>query len=400
MKEAGRRALVSLRWLIALIALVVLGAAAYGQTFPEPRTLKINDKVYVLLGPIQHANRLNQGYMINSTVIVGDRGVILVDSGGSHEVGRHIAAAVRRITDKPVTHVVNTHHHGDHYLGNTAFEGAVFISSEMCRRMVLETGSEWLGIMERDIGRKLPGTKPLAAEVAYAQGTRTETFIHGVRVVFWVPRGSHTIGDLMVHLPDDKVLVAGDVLVSRVVPTLQDGFAKNWIRTLDEIRALGAVHFVPGHGDLMTLQDVTALRDAMFRFYSRVKEDYEGGRSEVEVRKSLDLSDWNKLERSYVIGRNINRAYLEIEADSFDEQIPEDVASFVERRHVCDHFRGEDPYSPERRAEINRATEKYCRGTDRELEALRVKYRNTRALAAALEEFERNIEPAEKDDRP
>jgi cyclase len=304
---------------VALIALLALGAAAHGQTFPEPRTIKINERVYVLLGPIQHANRLNQGYMINSTVIVGDKGVILVDSGGTDEVGRHIAKAVRQITDKPLTHVVNTHHHGDHYLGNVAFEGATFISSEMCRKMVLETGHEWLGIMERDIGRKLRGTRPLAASVTYPAGTRTESVIHGVRLVFWVPQGSHTIGDLLVHLPDDQVLVAGDVLVSRVVPTLQDGFLKNWIATLDEILALDVAHFVPGHGDLMTLRDITALRGAMLRFYSGVKEGFQNGRSESEIRKSLDLSLWEKLERSYVIGRNINRAYLEIEADSFDK---------------------------------------------------------------------------------
>jgi cyclase len=308
-----------MRRLSALIVLTALGAAAYGQTFPEPRTLRINERVYVLLGPIQHANRFNQGYMINSTVIVGDEGVILVDSGGSDEVGRHIATAVRRITDKPVTHVVNTHHHGDHYLGNVAFEGATLISSEMCRRMVLETGPEWLGIMERDIGRELPGTKPLAAAVTYPEGTRTETLIHGVRVVFWVPRGSHTIGDLLVHLPDDQVLVTGDVLVSRVVPTLQDGFVKNWLQTLEEMQALGVAHFVPGHGDLMTLREVAALRDAMLRLYSGVKEGFRSGKSEGDIRKSLDLSIWDKLERSYVIGRNINRAYLEIETDSFDE---------------------------------------------------------------------------------
>jgi cyclase len=308
-----------MRRLGALAGLMVLGAAAYGQTFPEPRTLKINDRVYVLQGPIQHANRFNQGYMINSTLIVGDKGVILIDSGGSDEVGRHIATALRRITDKPVTHVVNTHHHGDHHLGNVAFERATLISSEMCRKMVLETGPEWLGIMQRDIGRKLPGTKPLAAQVTYPEGTRTETFIHGVRIVFWVPRGSHTIGDLLVHLPDDKVLVAGDVLVSGVVPTLQDGFVKNWIQTLDEIRALGVAHFVPGHGEPMTLHDVTGLRDAMFRFYSGVKQGFRNGQNETEIRKSLDLSMWDKLERSYVIGRNINQAYLEIEADSFDE---------------------------------------------------------------------------------
>ena len=302
------------------LALLAFGAAANGQALlPEPRVVTINERVHVLLGPVQHANRLNQGYMINSTVIVGDKGVILVDSGGSDEVGRHIANAVRRITDKPVTHVVNTHHHGDHHLGNVAFEGATLISSEMCRKLVHETGHEWLGIMERDIGRKLPGTRPLVAEVTYAAETITETIIHGVRVRFWVPRGSHTVGDLLVHLPDDKVLVAGDVLVSRIVPTLQDGFLRNWIRTLDEIVALGVVHHVPGHGDLMTLRDVAALRGAMVGFHAGVKEGFRKGQAEVEIRKSLDLSHWDKLERAYVIGRNINRAYLEIEAESFDE---------------------------------------------------------------------------------
>ena len=308
-----------MRRLGPLIVFLAFGATALGQTFPQPRSHKINDRVHVLLGPVQHANPLNQGYMINSTVVVGDEGVILVDSGGSLEVGRHIAAAVRRITDKPVTHVVNTHHHGDHYLGNAAFDGATFISSDMCRRAIVETGHEWLAIMEQAIGRALPGTKPVPAAVTYREGTRTETSIQGVRMTFLVPRGSHAAGDLLVHLPDDGVLVAGDVLVNGVVPTLQDGFVKNWIGTLDEIQALGAVHFVPGHGDLMTLRDVATLRDAMLRFYEGVKQGFRTGRSESEIRKSLDLSAWNKLERSYVIGRNINRAYLEVEKASFDE---------------------------------------------------------------------------------
>jgi glyoxylase-like metal-dependent hydrolase (beta-lactamase superfamily II) len=123
----------------------------------------------------------------------------------------------------------------------------------------------------------------------------------------------------MVHLPDDQVLAAGDVLVSRVVPTLQDGFLKNWLQTLDEIQALGVVHFVPGHGEPMSRREVIALRTVMFRLYSGVKDGFRRGQSEADIRKSLDLSMWEKLERSYVIGRNINRAYLEIETDSFDE---------------------------------------------------------------------------------
>ena len=73
-------------------------------------------------------------------------------------------------------------------------------------------------------------------------------------------------------------------------------------------------------------------------------------------------------------------------------QIPEDAASFMERRRTCDHFRGEDPYSPERRVEIELAAEKYCRGTDRELAELRSKYRDNVAVLRALEQFENDIE--------
>src|SRR6185436_8248439 len=123
----------------------------------------------------------------------------------------------------------------------------------------------------------------------------------------------------MVFLPDDKVLVAGDVLISGVVPTLQDGSLKNWIRTLSEIEAVDAAHFVPGHGDLMRREDVAALKAAMTRFQSDVKRVFKSGKREYEARPALDLFAWEKLERAYVINRNTNRAWLEVEADSFDE---------------------------------------------------------------------------------
>lgn len=303
----------------ALLAAALAAGAALAQPMPEPRVVKVNERVHVLLGPIQHANPRNQGYMINSTVIVGDKGVIVVDSGGSLDVGRHLAAAVRRITDKPVTHVVNTHSHGDHYLGNAAFAGAILVSSESCRRLVLETGADWVALMSNDIGHALPGTTPQAASVTYGQRTRTPVSIGGVRIVFWVPAGSHTAGDMMVYLPDDKVLVTGDVLVNGIVPTLQDGFVRNWIRTLEEIEELGDIRFVPGHGDPMGIRDVAAFRGALARFYAGVKEGYRKGLSEEEIRRTLDLSAWNRLERPYVIGRNVNRAYLEAEADVFSE---------------------------------------------------------------------------------
>ena len=74
-----------------------------------------------------------------------------------------------------------------------------------------------------------------------------------------------------------------------------------------------------GRAALVALAGDVHAPHSMFRFYSGVKKGFQSGRSEDEIRKSLDLSSWSKLERSYVIGRNINRAYLEIEAASFDD---------------------------------------------------------------------------------
>lgn len=280
--------------------------------------MRINDRVYALLGPIQHANPQNQGYMINSSVIIGDRGVILVDSGGTREVGLHIAKAIRRITRKPVTHVINTHPHGDHYLGNIAFAGTNVISSEKCRAAVQEGGYEWLALMEQMVGRRFPDTRPVAAGLAYPEESRTEITLLGIPLVLWVPPGSHTAGDLIVYLPQDKVLVTGDVVVNGIVPVMQDAGIQNWIDTLGEILRLDARVIVPGHGDLMTMKEVEALQSAIARFYAGVKTAVDKGLHEGEIRKALDLADWETLERAYVIGRNINRAYLEIENTSFN----------------------------------------------------------------------------------
>lgn len=303
-----------------LLSILLAGSVPlYAQSLPEPRTVRINERVYGLLGPIQHANPDNQGYMINATAVIGERGVILVDSGGTHEVGLHIARAIRRITPKPVTHVINTHPHGDHYLGNSAFPGATIISSEKCRAMVDESGHEWLALMEQLVGRRFPDTLPIAAGLTVREGTRTTITLQGIPLVLWVPPGSHTASDLLVYLPQDKMLVAGDVVVNGIVPVMQDASIRNWIGTLAEIQKLDVDTIVPGHGDLMTMREVKTLHQAITRFYAGVKDGYEHGLDEEAIHRSLDLADWERLERAYVIGRNINRAYLEIENALFSQ---------------------------------------------------------------------------------
>ena len=299
--------------------ILIFSNVAYAQAqMPEPRVVKINERVYALLGPMGLPSQHNQGYMVNSTVIIGDRGVILVDSGGTDVVGKHLAKAIARITPKPVTHIINTHHHGDHHLGNVAFKGAEILSSEQCRALVEKTGVEWVQIMESLVGRKFPSTRPVPAMVTFKEESTSDRNLQGVKMLLWVPRGSHTPGDMMVYLPDDKVLIGGDILVNATTPVMRDGDIRNWIKALAQVQDFEAATIVPGHGPLMTMADVAKLHKLLAGFYAGVESGYKKGLSDSEIRNTLDLVEWKKLkEYEANMGGNISRAYLEVEAANF-----------------------------------------------------------------------------------
>ncbi len=306
-----------MRSLAGLILTLLLVPQAWAG-MPAPKVQKINDRVYALLGPMEYPNARNQGYTVNSTVIIGNKGVILVDTGFTDEVGKHLAAAIARITPKPVTHVINTHHHGDHALGNVAFPGAQIISSENCRSELEKTAAEWIQIVENATGRSFPGTRPVLAHTTYRENTRVDLTLDGVRMVLWTPRGSHTAGDMLVYLPDDRVLVAGDVLVHRIMPVFRDAHVKTWLETLEAAAKLDFVTAVPGHGPLMGKADVMKFHRMMAKFYAGVEAGYRKGLTDSEIRATLDLRDWKPLVHfEDNMGPNINRTYLEIEAANF-----------------------------------------------------------------------------------
>ena len=307
-----------MRTIVTAVLWILVSTLVQAGPLPAPKVQKINDRVYALLGPMELPNKRNQGYMVNTTVIIGEKGVILVDTGFTNEIGEHLVKAIAKLTPKPVTHIVNTHHHGDHHLGNSAFKGAEIISSKACKDLVEKTGYEWVEMAQNLTGSKFPNTKPMPANVTLGEDTRTERVIDGVKVVLWVPKGSHTAGDLIVYLPDDKVLIGGDVLVNHITPSFRDGYVKNWIGTLDQVLKINAKTIVPGHGPLMTNADVTAMRKRMSTLYAGVEAGYKKGLSDAEIRKTLDLSQWKKLHHfDAQMGGNINRAYLEVEAANF-----------------------------------------------------------------------------------
>lgn len=304
--------------LLLLAGVALLAGATLVKPLPAVKTVKINERVYALLGPTELPNAHNGGYMVNSTLIIGDKGAIIVDTGFSDEIGAHIRKAAEKLTKLPITHVVNTHHHGDHSLGNTQFPGAEIISSENCKKLVEDTGADWIAMGESMIGRKLANTQAIPATRTYASQTRTVAEINGVKIEFWVPEAAHTRGDMLMWLPDDKVLIGGDVLVNTVTPAFRDAEVRLWVDTLAQVQQYPAKTIIPGHGPLMTMQQAKKLHQQMAAFYAGVEKVYKSGGSEEDVRKQVSLKDWQKLKHfEEQMGGNINRTWLQVEAENF-----------------------------------------------------------------------------------
>lgn len=293
-------------------------SSSTAANLPAPKWVKVNERIHALLGPMEMPTAQNQGYMVNSILIIGEKGAIVVDTGFTDEIGTMLAKHYASLTDKPITHVINTHHHGDHSLGNTAFPQARILSSEQCRKLALEQGAEWIAIIEGITQRKFPNTRVITAETTYPQSSRTELTLDGIKMVFWVPQAAHTDGDMMIWLPDDQVLLAGDVMVNQVTPSFRDANVKLWIETLNEVQSLPVQTIVPGHGPLMNKQDAAAMHQRMLTLYDGIAAGIKDGLTDSEIRQKLDLSQWHTLHNyDEQMGANINKAYLEIEADSF-----------------------------------------------------------------------------------
>ena len=306
-----------------LLACILSFFSVSGEVFadnklPLPEIVKINDRVIALIGPVELPNKTNRGYMVNSTVIIGSKGVILVDTGFTNEIGQHLKKIIAGITSKPVTHIINTHDHGDHTLGNSEFSDAVIISSENCKATMEKSGYEWIGLVETMTEAKFPKTKPVPASKTYKENSSNKMSLDGVELELWVPNGSHTNNDMIVILPKDKVLIAGDIVVNTIIPNFRDAYVGTWINTLDDISRMSVKHIIPGHGTVTTPDKVGTMAHEMKKLYKGIEAGYKKGLMDSEIRKTLDLSYWKKFTYfDEIMGGNINRTYLEVESENF-----------------------------------------------------------------------------------
>jgi cyclase len=231
------------------------------------------------IGPDLHAYISDNDASANSTFLVSDRGILVVDTGLNAVEGQKLLAEIRKVSQAPVRWIVNTHYHPDHVGGNTVVgPDAIIISTEFTR-------SKTANSTQDNSVNETVGAKGL---VLYLGG-------HEVRI--YHPGPAHTQGDLVVYFPDEHAIATGDLFLTNSCPAMDDGDMENWINALDHILALPVEHVVPGHFELATKNELQRFRNYLAALRDQVARMYREGLPLQQVQAALVLNAYKNFRQ-------------------------------------------------------------------------------------------------------
>lgn len=200
-----------------------------------PRTLKVSENVYTYED--FHAGA--EKFTTTNMFVVTSDGVLVADGQGSPAATRGLVDAIRRVTDKPITHVVICSDHGDHTAGNASFPAGV--------AYVVHPTSK--AILDRQAGRPnaAPDAWKLPADAQLVSDTRTLTLGNEELQILFLGR-AHTGGDLSVWLPRRRILFMSETFLNRVFPAMRSAYPSEWLGALAKAERMDAAIYIPGHG--------------------------------------------------------------------------------------------------------------------------------------------------------
>lgn len=310
-----------------LITLLALVASSMAQAWTidglgEFKFEKLNNQVYVMHGPLQNPNAINRGFINNPAFIDGDNGLILVDPSGSKYIGENVLAEIEKISSKPIVAVINTHAHGDHWLGNHAIKdkypnAKFYAHMNMIKEAQYGEGDRWIEVFNEMTGGKLKGTVPVVP--SYSIGDQDTLQIAGQTLHVHSPfPSSHSGSDIMVEHKNSKTLFTGDNGFNKRVGRFDSASSMhNNIEILKFAKSLDVETFVPGHGQS---GNAASTIDPYLHYLSTIKQEvakgYEDDLSDFEIKpivveKLKDYEDWSGFEDS--IGRHVNKMFIEVE---------------------------------------------------------------------------------------
>ena len=317
-ESAGRWAWRS-TWRAALA--LVAASAAHAQGSPAVRPVEVAPQTWIAQGESAIGSSANRNFISNAGFVITPDGVVVIDALGSPPLADELIAAIRKITPLPVRYVIVSHYHADHIYGLQSFKaaGATVIAHAKGRAYLQsETARLRLQASREDMFPWIDETTRLVPADRWIEGATTLR-LGGLDFMLQPVGPAHTPEDLVVYVPQLKVLFAGDLVFRGRIPYVGQADSRQWIASLDRLLEFDAQVIVPGHGpisktpreDLQITRDYLAfLRQAMGQA-ARDLEPFE---------QAYARTDWSKFSKLPLFGAanriNAYNTYLLMEQEA------------------------------------------------------------------------------------
>lgn len=253
----------------------------YGQL------VKVTERVYLFRN------------IVNSSIIIGDKGVAVIDTQVNQMMARRLRNTIRTITDKPILYAVNTHYHWDHTNGNVIFHeaGATVVAREMTKDFMVNRSPRQEAFL-RSRGFTL-GDPPFLPQQTFTHETELDL---GNQPLHLVHLGKAETDDATaIRVPAEDCIVSGDTVMTGSFPifgqpVMNEGLMANhdWINTIKELRTYAPNSVLPGHGPLAYDAEIDLLLEIETYFLTEVRKRVEQGMSLATLLAEMEanLPDW------------------------------------------------------------------------------------------------------------
>ena len=283
--------------------------------------VRVAPGVYVVRGDGGQPERANRGRVANAAFVVGERGVVVIDSGVSHRHGEAIIAAVRGITSHPIRLVILTHPSQEVVFGAAAFQahGIPILMHRDAATLMAGRCDACLRRLEETLGAaEMAGTRVATPDRTISENTFLD--IGGTRLLLIAPRRSSAPGALAVLDQRTGTLIAGSLVAVARIPDMRDSDGADWRGALEVLKATHCARLVPAYGPPA---DCSAI-DSVDRYFAMleacVRAQFALGTGLAEIGERCGMrafADWDgyaTLHRA-----NASRAFLRVERASLTQ---------------------------------------------------------------------------------
>ena len=277
---------------------------------------EIEPGFFVHFGKQEENTKQNKGDIANIGFIVGENSVMVIDTGGTPNIGKKLLKKISKITKLPISHVVITHSHPDHFFGIEEFKkiNSKFVGHEKLNRSLLTNFEFYKNLQFTTTGdESLLAASIFDVDVIVKLGEITSIDLGNRIVEIKAWNSGHTDNDLSVFDKKSKILWTENVFIERI-PSVRASII-GWRKNLLEIKKLNPKKIIPGHGPVL---DTDRAVDPMISYFDRIIDEvrlfHKKNKSLREAQEKIakkNIEKWILFEEYHI--SNVTKAYTELE---------------------------------------------------------------------------------------